>query len=78
VVLRGHEDIVVSVAFSPDSKLLASGSTDHTIHLWHLQVAYLIDLACRTAGRNLTQDEWAQYFPDEPYRRTCPQWPAGE
>jgi len=32
--LEGHSDIVWSVTFSPDGKLLASGSTDQTIKLW--------------------------------------------
>jgi WD40 repeat protein len=35
--------------------------------------------ACQQAGRNLTAAEWEEYLgPDEPYRTTCPQWPAGE
>ncbi|KAL6831934.1 hypothetical protein V8C40DRAFT_285364 [Trichoderma camerunense] len=34
--LRGHSDSVRSVAFSDDSQLLASGSTDKTIKLWNL------------------------------------------
>jgi WD40 repeat protein/class 3 adenylate cyclase len=33
--------------------------------------------ACRVAGRNLARSEWADFFPGEPYRRTCPQYPAG-
>ena len=32
--LSGHEREVYSVAFSPDSRLLASGSADNTIKLW--------------------------------------------
>jgi hypothetical protein len=32
--LSGHSDYVWSVAFSPDSKTLATGSWDHTVRLW--------------------------------------------
>ena len=33
--------------------------------------------ACSIAGRNLTNAEWAEWFHDEPYRVTCPNFPAG-
>jgi WD40 repeat protein len=34
--LQGHEDTVESVVFSPDGQLIASGSADTTIIVWHI------------------------------------------
>jgi WD40 repeat protein/DNA-binding SARP family transcriptional activator len=33
-------------------------------------------LACQRANRNLTQEEWQQFFGEEPYRKTCGDAPA--
>src|SRR5262249_13118696 len=36
---QGHTNTVTSVAYSPDSKTLASGSKDGTLRLWNVQEA---------------------------------------
>ena len=39
---------------------------------WSLRTDDLIDTACRIAGRDLTEQEWAQYVGEgAPYRQTC-------
>src|SRR5438552_1705370 len=35
-VLEGHEGSVWSVTFSPDSRMVASGSADHKIKVWEV------------------------------------------
>jgi WD40 repeat protein len=49
-VLQGHEAPVISVAFSPDGKLLASGSRDTTIKLWEAGTGKLLDTLQGHAG----------------------------
>jgi WD40 repeat protein len=45
------------------------------VRLWNMQLDELVKLACRTAGRNLTEKEWQQYFYGQPYQKTCPELP---
>ena len=68
----GHTRAVLSVAFSPDGALLASGDAGGDIMLWDLSLTPQA-VACRRAGRNLTHVEWQRYFGEEPYRLTCPE-----
>jgi WD40 repeat protein len=41
-VLRGHSDRILSITFSPNGQIIASGSADRTIKLWHPQTGKLI------------------------------------
>ena len=72
--LLGHGSSVNSLAFAPDGAWVVTASSDGTIRRWSLSSEMLMDEACRTAGRNLTLEEWTQYFPTsvDQYRKSCP------
>jgi len=76
--LIGHTDTPIYMAISPDGRTLVSSSWDGTIRLWDLDPESWAERVCQIAGRNLTQDEWDLYLLDEPYEKTCPQWPGDE
>lgn len=71
--LLGNEWPVNQVVFSPDGNTLATVSNNIT--LWDANPQSWFDKICQRVGRNFTRNEWAQYFPGETYRATCPQWP---
>ena len=70
--LIGHTDVVHGLVFGPDSQTLASGSQDRTIILWDVSLESWQARACRRANCNLTQEEWQQFFGNQPYRATWP------
>lgn len=53
ILLQGHRDSVSSIAFSPDSKILASGSDDRTIRLWDVD-KWTTSRTLKGNGRNIT------------------------
>ncbi|OCH91560.1 hypothetical protein OBBRIDRAFT_519952 [Obba rivulosa] len=42
LVIRGHEDAVLSIAFSPDGQHIVSGSHDTTIRMWDVQTGQAV------------------------------------
>jgi WD40 repeat protein len=76
VVLQGHTQPLSAVAFSPDGQSVATGSLDDTARVWRLPPPDLIALACKTAGRNLSWDEWRLAHKDDAYRKTCADLPV--
>jgi hypothetical protein len=68
-------DLVVA-PHNGGERWLALDSGSGEVYLVRLRLDDLVRLACQTAGRNFTGDEWNKYFPDRNYERTCDQWPA--
>ena len=74
--LAGHTVPIFRQAlyFSSDGLSLVSASSKEVI-VWNLDPKYWLEKACKLAGRNFTQSEWAQYLPGQSYRATCPNFP---
>jgi hypothetical protein len=75
LVLRGHERWIMAVGTSSDGRLVTV-SGDRTVRVWDLHIDRLIEKADLTAGRDLTREEWQQYFRGQPYRKTFSDTPA--
>jgi WD40 repeat protein/tetratricopeptide (TPR) repeat protein len=73
--LRSRAGRVFALAFSPDGKTLVSGTEDQGVLWWDVDPESWRERACAVANRNLTYEEWAQVWGDEPYRATCPALP---
>ena len=74
-ILTGHQGEVRAVSFSPDGLWLATGGDDGTVQLWINSPEQLRNVACQAVGRNLSEQEWALYFPGVQYHTTCENWP---
>ena len=67
--------IGIRIEWSADGSLLSVPSNDR-VTLWNFDTDAWPDIACETAGRNLTRDEWTQFGPRTiEYRATCSQYP---
>lgn len=68
-----HEAPVWNLAFSPDGKYLAAHTSERQVNslwLWLWRAEDLLEEARRRLRRNLSRQEWKEYLPDEPYRKT--------
>jgi WD40 repeat protein len=66
-VTHKHKCEVKSVTFSPCGRYVATASADRTAIIWLWRPEDLIEVARSRVNGNLTEEEWQQYLPGEPY-----------
>ena len=67
---------VSNLFFNPDGRSLTVVLRDSKILEVDLNIESWQALACQRANRNLTPEEWAYYFGEQPYQATCPELPV--
>jgi WD40 repeat protein len=77
IVLRGHRAGVSTLAFSPDGRWLISAGEDRVLQRWPMTTEDLLERAREAVGRNLSAQEWNQYFVGQEYRKTFEAFPLG-
>jgi WD40 repeat protein len=65
-----------SAAFSPDGRYLLTGYAERAAALWLWRSGDLRDQACARLSGNLSHEEWKRWFPEQPYRQSCPNLPT--
>jgi DNA-binding SARP family transcriptional activator/WD40 repeat protein/energy-coupling factor transporter ATP-binding protein EcfA2 len=67
------EPVPSGAQFIDDTHDVAIASYDGSIYRWETDLGRAIDFTCQMAGRDLTEEEWAEFLPAQPYRSVCPQ-----
>ncbi|MFD7864570.1 WD40 repeat domain-containing serine/threonine protein kinase [Streptomyces sp. NPDC059783] len=70
VSLTGGADEIVALSFTADGSSLVSVDKGGTFTARPLEAAGLARRLCAVSGP-LTEEEWKEYVPDVPYRKTC-------
>ena len=66
------EPVPVGAQFIGDTHDVAIASYDGRVYTWETDLERAIDFACQMAGRNLTDEEWEEFLPAQPYQSICP------
>ncbi|NRF71228.1 TIR domain-containing protein [Aquincola sp. S2] len=69
--LSGHTSTIGGLALHPTKPLLATGDWDGHVLAWELDGDRWAAVACRVAGRMLSEGERAQYLGDRDSAQTC-------
>lgn len=70
---RRGKAVPAGAQFIGDTHDVAIASYDGKVYRWETDLDRALDFACQMAGRDLTEDEWEQFLPAQPYQSVCPQ-----
>jgi WD40 repeat protein len=73
-----EELTVGGVVLSPEGRYLATVNDQQTIQVWYCRHQDLIAEAQKRVSRNLSREEWKQYFDDLPPRETFTGLPVAD
>jgi len=60
-----------AAAFDPTGHTLVTAFRDGTVLLWDVDPASWRRRACALANRRLTEQEWQDFLPTQPYKPSC-------
>ncbi|MBK3575627.1 WD40 repeat domain-containing protein [Streptomyces sp. MBT65] len=60
-----------SLAFTPDSKILAVVRASAGVDLWDADPQHVITDLCNAVGDPISEQDWKKYLPDHPYQPPC-------
>jgi len=71
--LLGPDGWLTGLHFADDTTILASNRENNVTMHWTVDTDDWVDLACRIANRQMTENEWRQFLPNTPYNPGCVQ-----
>jgi len=71
--LDAGSSVVSAILIDAAHERLVTVNTDGTFLGWPLNPDIWIKMACTKANRQLSQDEWKELLPDDPYQAECEQ-----
>ena len=63
-----------SPTFLPNGNIMiVPWGKEPAVYIWDPSAKRAVEFACRAVGRDLTEAEWAEHFPGQPFHSVCPQ-----
>ncbi len=69
---QGHS-VPAGAQFIGDTHDVVIASHDGRVFRWETDADRALAFACQMAGRDLTEEEWEQFLPAQPYQSVCPE-----